>query len=86
MVDNTYTSIEMDYYRQDDDSTLASGTESLKSTIVKSQKYIRLFYHQITKLFYKIFQNIFNKEDNPTPQKVNHYIEDYIWKAKTHKK
>ena len=55
MADHPPNSIDIDSIRQDYDSTPASTTESLKSTVV-TQKKVRLFYHQLTQLIYRRVQ------------------------------
>ena len=58
MVEYPPTSINIESYIQDYDSTLASKTESHKSTVVLPHKKDKTSYHQVTQLLYRRVQKL----------------------------
>ena len=56
MAEHPSTLIDIESYRQDNDSTLYIRTESQKCIAVTQHKNIILFYHQTTQLLHRIFQ------------------------------
>ena len=70
MSEHPPTSINIEYDRQDYYSKLTSRTESHISTVVTRHKKIRLFYHQVKKLLFRIFQK-YHPIKKITPKIIN---------------
>ena len=56
MAEHSHASINIEYDRNSNDSTLSSKTELHKINIVTPHKKIRPFYHPLTQILYRIFQ------------------------------